>query len=77
VPRWVIIIIILVMYARLYWILRKSHKSFISLGNSTSDPASGHRTTQGAMRSNHDAWRYHESDVAGSKGLKLLSLGAS
>ncbi|SPJ78519.1 uncharacterized protein FTOL_06908 [Fusarium torulosum] len=73
VPRWVIIIIILAMYARLYWILRKSHKSFISLGNSTSDPASRHRTTQGAMRSNHDAWRYYESDVAGRRKLQRIA----
>ncbi|KAF6524911.1 hypothetical protein HZS61_010706 [Fusarium oxysporum f. sp. conglutinans] len=68
VPRWVIIITILSMYARLYFILRKSHKSFISLGNSnsTSEPSRERTIT----RSNHDVWRYHESDAAGRRRLQ-------
>ncbi|KAH7169694.1 G protein-coupled glucose receptor regulating Gpa2-domain-containing protein [Fusarium flagelliforme] len=73
VPRWAIIITILAMYARLYFILRKSHKSFISLGNSASEHASGN-LTQSGMRSNPDAWRYHESDVAGRKLQRIARL---
>lgn len=70
VPRWVIIITILSMYARLYFILRKSHKSFISLGNSnsTSEPSRERTIT----RSNHDVWRYHESDAAGRRRLQRV-----
>ncbi|KAL5593780.1 hypothetical protein FOBRF1_012882 [Fusarium oxysporum] len=71
VPRWVIIITILSMYARLYFILRKSHKSFISLGNSnsTSEPSRERTIT----RSNHDIWRYHESDAAGRRRLQRIA----
>ncbi|KAL7758485.1 hypothetical protein ACKLNR_010912 [Fusarium oxysporum f. sp. zingiberi] len=71
VPRWVIIITILSMYARLYFILRKSHKSFISLGNSnsTSEPSRERTIT----RSNHDVWRYHESDAAGRRRLQRIA----
>ncbi|KAG4255703.1 hypothetical protein FPRO03_04651 [Fusarium proliferatum] len=71
VPRWVIIITILSMYARLYFILRKSHKSFISLGNSnsTSEPSRERTVT----RSNHDVWRYHESDAAGRRRLQRIA----
>ncbi|KAF4332189.1 G coupled receptor 1 [Fusarium beomiforme] len=70
VPRWVIIITMLAMYARLYYILRKSHKSFISLGNSnsTSEPSRERTVT----RSNHDVWRYHESDAAGRRRLQRV-----
>ncbi|KAF5552189.1 G coupled receptor 1 [Fusarium mexicanum] len=71
VPRWVIIITILAMYARLYFILRRSHKSFISLGNSnsTSEPSRERTVT----RSNHDVWRYHESDAAGRRRLQRIA----
>ncbi|KAF4951329.1 hypothetical protein FGADI_7527 [Fusarium gaditjirri] len=70
VPRWVIIITILSMYARLYFILRKSHKSFISLGNSNS--ASEPSRDRTITRSNHDVWRYHESDAAGRRRLQRV-----
>ncbi|KAF4447667.1 G-protein coupled receptor 1 [Fusarium austroafricanum] len=73
VPRWIIIIIILTMYARLYFILRKSHKSFISLGNSTSEATSRERSTAGASRSNHDMWRFHESDIASHRRLQRIA----
>ncbi|PNP76611.1 hypothetical protein FNYG_10030 [Fusarium nygamai] len=70
VPRWVIITTILSMYARLYFILRKSHKSFISLGNSNSASEPSRERT--ITRSNHDIWRYHESDAAGRRRLQRV-----
>ncbi|KAF5697523.1 G coupled receptor 1 [Fusarium mundagurra] len=71
VPRWVIIITILSMYARLYFILRKSHRSFISLGNSNSASEPSRERT--ITRSNHDVWRYHESDAAGRRRLQRIA----
>jgi hypothetical protein len=52
IPRWIIIAIILAMYARLYYILHRAHKSFLSFGNLSSDLTSGSRTISGGVQSN-------------------------
>ncbi|KAM7195806.1 hypothetical protein V8F33_006455 [Rhypophila sp. PSN 637] len=42
VPRWAIIVIMFLMYARLYFILFRAHRRLVSLGDSSSANASGH-----------------------------------
>ncbi|KAM7214705.1 hypothetical protein V8F06_009870 [Rhypophila decipiens] len=42
VPRWAIIVIMFLMYARLYFILFRAHRRLVSLGDSSSAHASGH-----------------------------------
>lgn len=41
----------LAMYARLYFVLRRAHRSFNSFGNLSSDPTSGSRTNPSNQRS--------------------------
>ncbi|KAH7141511.1 hypothetical protein B0J13DRAFT_637243, partial [Dactylonectria estremocensis] len=52
VPRWVIILSILAMYSRLYWVLRKAHRSLLSFGDSSTDP-SAPGTNQGDVPMRH------------------------
>lgn len=49
VPRWVIILTILAMYSRLYFFLRRAHRSFLSFGDSSSEPHGSSRTIDGAV----------------------------
>lgn len=49
VPRWVIIVTILAMYSRLYFFLRRAHRSFLSFGDSSSEPHGSSRTIDGAV----------------------------
>ncbi|KAH8665442.1 hypothetical protein BGZ61DRAFT_561539 [Ilyonectria robusta] len=49
VPRWIIIVAILAMYSRLYFFLHRAHRSFLSFGDSSSEPHGSCRTIDGAV----------------------------
>ncbi|CAM1511853.1 Fc.00g093660.m01.CDS01 [Cosmosporella sp. VM-42] len=52
VPRWIIVATILGMYARLYYVLYRAHKRFVSFGHVSSDPKSASRDAEAAVVSN-------------------------
>jgi hypothetical protein len=68
VPRWLIIFTMLVMYARLYFVLWKAGKRFALFGQSSSDHAASSSTSApGALNSGGQSGSQAKSQGAGNE----------